>query len=77
MGELNEKWLRKFIDLPNGIPSHEVFRNVFSGLEPEHFVEAFILWVDASVIRATTKIVVLDGKELRGTKGDPSEMLTM
>jgi len=76
-GELNEKWLRKIIGLPNGIPSHDVFRNVFSALDPEHFVEAFMLWVDGVRERSDDEVVALDGKALRGTKGNPGEMLTI
>lgn len=37
LGQAREKWLRKFLDLPHGIPSHDTFRRVFSLLDPQAF----------------------------------------
>ena len=36
-----EPWLRTFLELPNGIPSHDTFNRVFQMLEPGAFDEAF------------------------------------
>ena len=41
-GQLNEGWLRSFLELPNGIPSHDTFRRVIGRLEPGLFLDAFI-----------------------------------
>jgi len=76
-GQLNEDWLRKFLDLPNGIPSHDVFREVLSALEPELFLEAFMLWVNGVRDKNGEGVIALDGKACRGTKGKPGEMLTI
>jgi hypothetical protein len=35
-------WLKKFLELPNGIPSHDTFRNVFIAIKPEAFTECFM-----------------------------------
>ncbi len=43
-GELREDWLRGFLGLPEDIPSHDTFRNVFAAIEPARFLEAFALW---------------------------------
>src|SRR5438876_12386099 len=40
-------WLEKFLDLPNGIPSHDTFTRVFSALDGNAFVECFLNWVAA------------------------------
>ena len=76
-GELNEHWLRKFLDLPNGIPSHDTFRAVFGNLEPEFFLDAFLLWTRGVRNKLKGEVIALDGKALRGTKGAPGEMLTV
>jgi predicted transposase YbfD/YdcC len=76
-GTLNEGWLRKFLELPNGIPSHDTFLAVFSALDPVHFLDAFLLWVGGVRERSGEGVVALDGKACRGTKGAPGEMLTI
>jgi len=61
-------WLKTFLELPNGIPSHDTFGRVFSLIDPEDFQMSFQSWVQS--IREFTKgqIVALDGKQLRGSK---------
>lgn len=46
-GEAKEEWLRKYLELPNGIPSHDTFRRVFSSLDSEAFSECFTRWSQA------------------------------
>src|SRR3954467_9539471 len=41
-------WLRTFLDLPNGILSHETFRRVFMLIDPDAFERGFAAWVDRS-----------------------------
>jgi hypothetical protein len=36
-GESNQEWFRSFLELPNGIPSHDIFGRFFSLLDPEAF----------------------------------------
>ena len=40
-GKSKEEWFRSFLDLPNGIPSHDTFGDVFSRLDPDRFQECF------------------------------------
>jgi predicted transposase YbfD/YdcC len=63
--QTNEAWLRTFLELPNGIPSHDTFRRVFLLLDPEQFRRCFLSWVRA--IRQLTKgqVIAMDGKKLR------------
>ncbi len=76
-GELREDWLRGFLELPNGIPSHDTFRNVFSAIDPARFLEAFARWTRAARARCGADIVAVDGKALRGTKGAEADMRTV
>ena len=41
-GKSKYKWLKKFLELPNGIPSHDTFARVFSLLNPEQLQQCFL-----------------------------------
>jgi predicted transposase YbfD/YdcC len=58
-------WFRSFLELPNGIPSHDTFGRVFAALDPEQFQACFLAWVQAAAIITDDQIVALDGKTLR------------
>ena len=60
-------WLKKFLELPNGIPSHDTFRNVFIAIKPEAFTECFLSWVKGLNIPIKNKIVAIDGKTSRAS----------
>jgi len=63
-GRAKEPWLRTFLKLPNGIPSHDTFGRVFSLLDPERFEEAFRDWV-AAIQGHVKGVVAIDGKTAR------------
>jgi hypothetical protein len=46
-GYAKRAWLETFLDLPNGIPSHDTFGRVFARLDPEQFQACFLSWVQA------------------------------
>jgi len=48
-GNAKYEWLKSFLELPNGIPSHDTFSRVFARIEPQHFQEGFLSWVNAIV----------------------------
>ena len=58
-------WLRTFLALPNGIPSHDTFGRVFAALDPEQFEQGFARWVAALADRTAGRVIALDGKTLR------------
>jgi hypothetical protein len=43
-----ESWFGKFLELPNGIPSHDTIRRVFLRLNPEQFQAGFLTWAARS-----------------------------
>lgn len=68
-GVLREAWLRQFLTLPNGVPSADTFRRVYSALEPEGFRRCFMQWLEALAASAdlARRTVAIDGKTLRGS----------
>jgi predicted transposase YbfD/YdcC len=64
-GQAKEKWLRTFLELPNGIPSHDTFGRVFAALDPFEFQDAFGSWIQAVSEKRKGEIVAVDGKTLR------------
>src|SRR5947207_6780825 len=60
-------WLRGFLKLPNGIPSHDTFERVFDRLKPQAFQACFREWVQAVQQVLHIKHVAIDGKMLRGS----------
>jgi predicted transposase YbfD/YdcC len=64
-GKAKIGWLRRFLELPNGIPSHDTFGRVFSLIEAEAFTACFIRWIEG-VFRVTEgQVIAIDGKNAR------------
>ncbi len=76
-GEVKEAWLRQFLELPNGIPSHDTFNEVFARLDGEAFRRCFIQWVQAVYQVTEGQVIGVDGKSLRHSydKGKDKEAL--
>jgi predicted transposase YbfD/YdcC len=64
-GRRKEAFLRQFLALPNGIPSHDTFGRVFAALDPAAFETCFLAWVQATVQATAGHVVAIDGKTLR------------
>jgi predicted transposase YbfD/YdcC len=60
-------WFREFLELENGVPSHDTFGRVFSMLDPEVVQRAFWFWVDSLRRRDDFEIIAVDGKTSRGS----------
>jgi hypothetical protein len=63
-GEAQQAWLREFLELPHGIPSHDRFGRVFARLDLENLHQAFMAWMSALAQRGQ-EIIALDGKTIR------------
>jgi predicted transposase YbfD/YdcC len=66
-GEARKDWFAKFLDLSNGIPSHDRFNSVFSLLKPEFVEASFRSWIEAFQGEFREKFIAIDGKTLRGS----------
>lgn len=62
-------WLNQFLDMDNGIPSHDTFNRVFAILEPTYFTSCFMSWVE-SLTHKLKKTVAIDGKSMRATRNE-------
>lgn len=66
-GKAKHDWLRCFLALPNGIPSHDTFGRLFARLDASAFQEHFITWVRAVWPIDAGEVITVDGKTLRGS----------
>jgi len=66
-GNAKLTWLRTFLELPNGIPSHDTFGRVFGRLNPEQFQHCFLAWIQAVGEVSQGQVIAIDGKVLRGS----------
>jgi predicted transposase YbfD/YdcC len=64
-GKNKKEWLKTFLKLPKGIPSHDTFGRVFAQIKPEEFQKRFIAWVQAIEQLTTGQVIAVDGKKLR------------
>ena len=68
-GRTKIDFLRTFLKLTNGIPSHDTINRVFSNLRPKIFEELFIKWVgDIKDDSIKKEVISIDGKSIRGSK---------
>ncbi len=64
-GRAKYDWLKKFLELPHGIPSADTFERVFARIDPEEFRNAFMNWIKTISNLTKGEIVSIDGKTLR------------
>ena len=64
-GNCKYKWFKKFLELPNGIPSHDTFSRVFSLLNPEELQGCFLKWIETISQITFGEVIAIDGKTLR------------
>jgi predicted transposase YbfD/YdcC len=64
-GERRHAWLKRFLVLPHGIPSHDTFERVFERLDPRAFQACFRAWITALCAHLEMPHIAIDGKTLR------------
>jgi predicted transposase YbfD/YdcC len=67
-GEANEEWLRRFIELPNGIPAHDTLNAVMGRINPKQSNICFTKWVQTELPSLAGIHVAIDGKTVRGSR---------
>lgn len=66
-GIAKEEWLKTFLPLPHGIPSHDTFGRVFALMNPQKFDACFSSWIKSLEVDTNNEIIAIDGKSLRGS----------
>lgn len=67
-GRTKEAFFRRFLALPNGIPSADTFERVFAKLNPEAFAQAFGRWMASACAATGLTPIAIDGKSVRGSR---------
>lgn len=66
--KVRQDWFRKWLSLPNGIPSYNTFSRVIEGLDPVLFSQCIITHLKLTGIDLEDDQVAIDGKALRGSR---------
>lgn len=66
-----EAWLRTFLKLKYGIPSHDTFCDVYSALDPETVTRTFSRWVETIRHKISGEVVAVDGKTICASRDVP------
>jgi predicted transposase YbfD/YdcC len=74
-GKTKEEWLREYLELPSGIPSHDTFNRVFSLLDAEALRACFLSWVEEVACLTKGEVVSIDGKRLCSSGEDGKRSL--
>lgn len=63
-----EEFFKEFLELTNGIPSHDTFGRVFSMIDSVHLEELLISWMSKIFRKTNGEIIAIDGKNIRGSR---------
>lgn len=67
-GQSKQCWLSQYLELPNGIPSHDTFNRVFAAFDPLALQQCFSILVQSIATHSLGDIVSIDGKRICGNK---------
>lgn len=70
-------WLRQFVVLPHGIPSHDTLMRVFAALDSSRFEACFVRWMSMLCPSLEGETVAIDGKTIRGARERGKQALHM
>jgi predicted transposase YbfD/YdcC len=66
-GKTKYDWLKTFLKLPNGIPSHDTIGRLFTRLDPTTLRDCLLSWIEAVADASADRVIPIDGKTLRGS----------
>lgn len=66
-GNAHEDWLKNYLELANGVPSHDTLNRVFQSLNHLEFQKTFLNWLQTVKTFLPETIIPIDGKTLRGS----------
>lgn len=66
-GESKREWLKDYLTLENGIPSHDTIQRVFQLLAPEALMTRFMQWTQSVMDVSEGRFIAIDGKTVRGS----------
>jgi predicted transposase YbfD/YdcC len=69
-GRSKGDFFRRFLGLPNGVPSHDTFERVFAKLDPDAFADRFGRWMAGLCESAGLVHIAVDGKSARHSAKD-------
>lgn len=64
-GKSKYEWLKQFLELKNGIPSHDTFARVFARIDPNEFEQCFRDWISSITELMPGEVINIDGKTLK------------
>jgi predicted transposase YbfD/YdcC len=64
-GKAKLEWFKTFLELANGVPSHDTFNRVFARLDPKQFQACFMRWMMAVSEILGGQVIAMDGKVVR------------
>ena len=68
-GKTNIEFLKQFLALKNGIPSHDTINRVFQIINPRQFERCFIAWAESlKEAGIMERVIAIDGKTVRGSR---------
>ena len=76
-GVAKEYWLRRFLALPHGIPSHDTFTRIFAAVNTDAVAAAFISWTSAVAHKTDGEVIAIDGKTLRHSYNRQSDQAAL
>jgi hypothetical protein len=69
-GKARHDWLKRFLALPKGIPSHDTFNRVLAALDPDEFSACFARWMIDLCEATGLPAIAIDGKACRSAPAD-------
>ena len=73
-GKANQEWLETFLELANGIPSHDTFGRIFARLDPQELHTSFLAWIEGITEKLDIELLHVDGKTAKGSYDREGEL---